>query len=42
MATPKEQNAMDYTNARPMCKNPRWAPNLDELNKHLCELSDAI
>ena len=44
VATPREESAIavDYTNVRPLCINPNWAAKLDELDKRLRELSDAI
>ncbi|KAK7338126.1 hypothetical protein VNO77_18726 [Canavalia gladiata] len=40
--TPTEQTAVDYTNVRPLCINPNWAPKLDELGKRLRDLSLTI
>ncbi|MED6181898.1 hypothetical protein PIB30_023740 [Stylosanthes scabra] len=42
--TPKEQSptTSDCTNVRPLCIKPHWPAKLDELDKRLRELSDAI
>lgn len=42
VATRMEESAVDYTNLRPLCINPNWAPKLDELEKRLRQLSDTI
>ncbi|MED6173273.1 hypothetical protein PIB30_057796 [Stylosanthes scabra] len=42
--TPKEQSSTnsDCTKVRPLCIKPHWPAKLDELDKRLRELSDAI
>ncbi|GFY90178.1 hypothetical protein Acr_07g0003750 [Actinidia rufa] len=47
LSTPKnrgpiedEEDALDYSNARPICINSEWMTRLDELEKRLQELMD--
>ncbi|KAL9314930.1 hypothetical protein ACSQ67_020382 [Phaseolus vulgaris] len=42
VGTLTEQTAVDYTNVRPLSINANWAAKLEDLDKRLRELSDAI